>query len=1280
MQKRVFPLLILTALNLYSQGVVTTVAGTDFTFPNTPIRAINAPLGSSNGVASDSKGNVYVADRANSQVVRISPDGSLIVVAGNGVAGFSGDGGPATAASMVSPNAVAVDAADNLYISENNHIRKVSGGTIATIATFNGAPGSLALDAAGNLYVLELSQVLKMSGGTFVAIAGTGEAGFSGDGGPATSALFNVPNGIAVDSAGNLYISDFLNGRVRKVSGGIITTVAGKGMGTFVGDGGPATSASLSPQALTLDSAGNLYIADGPRVRKVSGGIITTIAGNGIQSFSGDGGPATSASFYLSTGLCLDPAGNLYIADAPDERIRRVNSKGVIDTIAGNGSFRFSGDGGPATSATLNLDQVYPAGLALDSSGNLYIADTDNKRVRKVSGGVITTVAGGTFGDAGGDGGPATSARLLRPSALAVDPAGNLYISDFGLGVGLVRIVSGGIITSLSTTGEPLTSPDSLAVDSAGNLYATDRYSNRVYKVSKGVVTVVAGTGKQGFSGDGGAATSATFAGTIGLAVDAAGSIYLADYNNRRIRKVSGGIVTTVAGNGKPGFSGDGGPATDATLSAPFGVVVDTSGNLYIADSNRIRKVSGGIITTVAGSVAAGFSGDGGLATNAALALPTRMVVDSSGALLIADTLNHRVRKVLPAPPTVQASPSQMQFSAASAGAPPVVQTISFSGAVPGLALSTSTQNGASWLHVSPQSGATPRLIEVSADPTNLTPGTYTGTIAITAPDAAPPLSMVTATFNVTEAQAPKLAIDKQSLSFPFPKDGAPRSRPLRVSNDGGGTLPFTAQVITTTGGSWLSVSPASGQVLPSAPVTLTVTANPSGLAPGTYSGSLTVAAGEDVQTVPVVMTISAINQAILLSQTGLSFLGVSQGGIVPLQKFGVINIGASVVNWTVSKSTLSGGPDWLQVGTSSGSTDAAALTVPTVGVSVNPASLAAGKYYGLVQVDAPGAANSPQVITVFLQVLAAGSDIGAVAQPAEVLFNASAAGGSPGSQDLLLYNIASAAKSFRASVATDPGLNVVVLPTDGTLDPQQPTRMIVQPFTDGLKAGIYNATVTLQFSDGRVRSLKVSVAVAAVGSSGLAARAAGASCTPTQLLTALTTLGQSFVVSAGWPVALGVDVQDDCGIPLDTGSVSVSFSNGDPPLSLTPVKGGHWETTWMIGSPSSQVVIKLRAADPQGSLLGERQVSGALQAQTDPPVFDKPGIVSTASGQPFVPLAPGSIMSIYGQRLAQAVQTGGSVPMPTTLQNTSVLIGGRLAARGRTGKNFSETCDLHTV
>jgi sugar lactone lactonase YvrE len=339
---------------------------------------------------------------------------------------------------------------------------------------------------------------------------------------------------------------------------GDINTVAGGGPYVL---GGLALNTDLvSPDGVAVDTSGNFYIAEymENRIDKVTAatGLITVVAGNNGEGSSGDGGAATAAQLYYPTGVAVDAAGNIYIADSGNDRVREVTaSNGIITTVAGTGTAGFSGDGGSATSAELND----PLGVAVDGNGNIYIADNGNERIRKVN------VSTGTISSVAGNGGVGT---------------------NFG---------------SLATeTG--LWSPEALAVDAAGDVYIAITYHNQIGMVSAstGIITLVAGNGARGFYGDGGSATSAEFAISIcamaGVAVDAAGNVYIGDYANNRIRKVtaSTGIITTIAGGGSEEFSGDGGPATSASLHWPIGVAADAEGNVYFADygNNRIRVVA----------------------------------------------------------------------------------------------------------------------------------------------------------------------------------------------------------------------------------------------------------------------------------------------------------------------------------------------------------------------------------------------------------------------------------------------------------------------------------------------------------------------------------------------------------------------------------------------------------------------------------------------------------------------------------------------------------------
>jgi sugar lactone lactonase YvrE len=352
-------------------------------------------------------------------------------------------------------------------------------------------------------------------------------------------------------------------------------------------------------------------------------GIITTVAGHGTAGYSGDGGPATNAAMNAPNSVVSDASGNLFIVDCNNQRIRKVSANGVITTVAGNGSAGYSGDGGPATNASMNT----PNGIAIDASGNLFISDGYNNRIRKVDqNGIITTVAGNGTAGYSGDGGLAINARLYNTVGLAVDASGNLFIADC--------------------------------------------YNYRIRKVStNGIITTVAGNGVQSYSGDGGAAINASLNNPYDVVVDDAGNLFIADLSNNRVRKVNtNGIISTVAGNGSSSYSGDGGAATSAGFNSPTGVALDASGNLFIADywAYRVRKVNtSGIISTVAGNGTAGYSGDGGVATNANLGKPWKAWVDSAGNMFIAEYGNNTIRKV-----TGSSSPTLTiaNVSAANAG------------------------------------------------------------------------------------------------------------------------------------------------------------------------------------------------------------------------------------------------------------------------------------------------------------------------------------------------------------------------------------------------------------------------------------------------------------------------------------------------------------------------------------------------------------------------------------------------------------------------------------
>ncbi len=637
------------------------------------------------GVAVGPDGALYISHRSKNRIRKVRSDGVITTIAGNGIAGYSGDGGPALEASLNFPAGLTFDASGNLYIADrNNHrVRKVD------------------------------------PDGLITTVAGDGVADWGGDNGPAVEAHLNYPSDVAVGPEGHLYISDRSNNRIRKVDAdGIITTVAGLGIPDFGGDFGLARDALLKyPFGIHLDAEGNLYVADrgNNRVRKVdSRGIITTIAGDGMHSYGGDYGPAIQASLAYPTDVVTDEAGNLYIADRNNNRIRKVDPFGVITTFMGTGKTHYNGDNEIAAETNLHL----PFALALRDNRDLIVVDRSNFRVRtaNIHDQAVRTVAGNGESLFKGDGGPGRGATLGAPTGIGVDSRGNVIFSE-KLHHRIRMVYPNGIIDTFAGTGSlgnegnggpareaSIQMPSSLAIDEQDNVYVTVRQGNSwIIRIidADGIIRRFAGNGKQGREGDGGPAREASFFTISDIAADGKGRLYIADAINKNIRQVGpDGIITavvgaeqlqaldeevhpsglalkddgdiyfsdsgsskirkfdretgrieTVAGTGDFEDYGDGGPALKAGIRSPRGLAFGPDGALYVAEtqSARIRKIDkAGRITTVVGTGEPGFSGDGGPATQAQVKNPFHLAFDDRGNLYFTDQDNHRVRKVDP--------------------------------------------------------------------------------------------------------------------------------------------------------------------------------------------------------------------------------------------------------------------------------------------------------------------------------------------------------------------------------------------------------------------------------------------------------------------------------------------------------------------------------------------------------------------------------------------------------------------------------------------------------
>ena len=761
---------------IWAQNTVETIAGGG---PNN-LPALKASLGYPSSIALDGAGNLYVANPNYGRVFKVDTTGNVTVFAGNEAqGGIPTDGGPATGARLILPTGVAVDSSGDIFIADRTDckIREVVAqtGIISTVAGtgvcyYNGDggpatsgelnnPSGVAVDKSGNIFIADTNNCLirevSANTGTISTLAGTPpnqngilSCGYSGDGGLATSARVWFPNGVAVDGSGNVFIADTSSCAIRVVSAstGIISTVAGTGSCGYSGDGGPATTAQINlPDGVIVDGSGNIFIADTSNcvIRKVasSNAHISTVAGDYSVGcgYSGDDGPATSATLYQPQSVAVEKSGDIVIADYGNSVLREVSiSTGNISTFAGVavpdpdqggqmvGFPSYSGDGYVATDAQIGFlnDTPWSADLATDHSGNVFFSDTANDVIREVSAatGIITTVAGNGFVGFSGEGRAATSAELWDPRGVTVDGAGNIFIVDSGNCVVRKVSASTGIISTVAGTppdssgnyycgyagdGGPATSAQlypidllspagGVAVDSSGNIFIADTGNNVIRKVtaSTGIITTVAGIANSLGSGrgDGGPATSATMFAPYGVAVDSSDNIFIADTGDYVIREVMAvnGNIYTVAGNiglGR-GYSGDGGPADLAQLGFTFGLFLDPAGNLFIPDPANcvIREVSAstGIISTVAGTgnpmgtYYCGYSGDGGPALSAVFDNPGAAGAGSSGDLVVLD--NVRVRSIAG---LVQESgagavvfPSSLTFPAAVIGTPDTLSTI----------------------------------------------------------------------------------------------------------------------------------------------------------------------------------------------------------------------------------------------------------------------------------------------------------------------------------------------------------------------------------------------------------------------------------------------------------------------------------------------------------------------------------------------------------------------------------------------------------------------------
>ncbi len=603
------------------------------------------------------------------------------------LAGYPGSGsadGVGGNAQFYNPSSVTVDNSGNVFVADsgNNTIRMITpGGLVDTIAGFGGSPGSsngagnrarftnpfgVAVATNGDVYVADSSnntiRKITPEGTNWVVTTIAGLVGSSGRAdGTNNSARFRSPHGVATDNAGNIYVADSWNNTIRKITpvgtNWVVNTIAGMAGSQGSTDGVGGNARFNDPTTVAIDSFGNLYVADQDNytVRKGNpAGLVSTLAGQAGNLGTNDG-TGTNALFSSPYGVAVDDIGNVYVSDSDGETIRKVSPAGIVVTLAGTANAFGSADG-----VGSNARFWGSSGVAVDGVGNVYVADTQNGEVRKVtSAGIVRTIAGSV--SPGSVDGIGSSARFSGPARLAVDGAGNVYVADTKnhvireiTSLGMVSTIAGSAGNAGSADGigsdARFNSPHGVAVDSAGSVYVADSGNSTIRKITAaGVVSTVAGLAGNSGSADGTGST-VRFNNPRGIAMDSAGNVYVADTDNHTIRKVtSAGAASTLAGSATNSGSADG-AGSNARFYCPNGITVDSAGNVYVADSNNatIRKVTPwGAVTTIAGHAGYGGSTDG-TGNVARFYYPLDVAVNNEGNLYAPDYLSATIRKVTP--------------------------------------------------------------------------------------------------------------------------------------------------------------------------------------------------------------------------------------------------------------------------------------------------------------------------------------------------------------------------------------------------------------------------------------------------------------------------------------------------------------------------------------------------------------------------------------------------------------------------------------------------------
>ena len=1262
-----FAVLSTSALLAQSAGtnLITTLAGTDASL-GTSADALAVPLPPSpwGKPAIDATGNIYFALSNQHTVLKLTPAGRLERFAGNGFAKFAGDGGRASLASLNFPRDIAIDSRGIIYIADNGNkrIRRVlPSGVIDTLAggglvvpTASGValaaasltnPAAITVDGTDNLYLtIDEFSIARIDYGSAQIRLYAGAPGTSGIpvSGAIAAARFRFVSSLSADKAGNLYLTDSAAISLSRIMPAGRLEVLTTRSATF-----------SAPVDVAVDPAGTVYFAQlGSAViwRLQPNNNVEVFAGDVVrEGFTPSGTPRDRALFGDELRLALDTRGNLIVADRRNARLRRVS--GVVDSLAGSNP-NYAGEAGPATAAIFYA----PAAIAQNRAGTYYFSDTAARIVFSVdSKGVIRRFAGnGILNAPFTDGRAALEGTFGSPNGVAVDIAGNVYVADDDcairrIGSDNAMRLHAGIPNLCGDSKDGTALKDArfgrlrgLTIDGGGNMFVTDITNHKVWRIgTDSVVRTFAGTGSPGTTTSL-PAVQAALNTPLAVAVAADGVVYIADQlNNRLVRVGTDGRLTTVAGIGQRASTGDNGPATSAAVNLPSGVAVDSAGNIYLSElgGHRVRRISPvGIITAYAGTGFPGPRGDGAIATAAQLRSPADLLLNPAGELLIADRDNGRIRLILNGAPAVR-------FSTAPVTVNPVAGQFATRGTIelptpfPGLAFEASVRN-APWLTVSPPRGTLPATLFYETNSAGLAAGDYTGQIVVTVSSATPRESLIPITLRVPAPPTRPFLISGNARLTLSAIRGGSAQQTVPISNPGASPITITA---SSNRGEFLTVSPAQLIISSGETASFTVTAAAGTLAPGTYSGVTTYTAGNTVSTVNVSFNVSAGRPRLLLSQTGLSFRAVSGGAVPPAQ----IIYATPPERLTVQAITITGTP-WLS----------AAIAGNQIAVKVNPQELPTGDHFGRVVVFDSAAPAIRQVVTVLLQILAPGTDPGPEVFPSALLYTATV-GGEVAGQDVELVLPTNRSASFSATGATfggEPWLSF--FPSGGSVSGSSPARITVQPDLTGLAPGVFRGNVTLQLDDGQTRT--VSILAVITPSAAKSADRQASSCSNTGLFPQVLAPAANFGVSVGEPVRLAARVVDGCGNlhqPESGGSAGVSVTGiGTQVVNPTHIGSGVWEGAVTPSAIQAAATLTFLGIFSRGTFLqlGAEKVNGGITSAPRPVVFND-SLTDAASFQFGVPVAPGTLVSLFGANLSAANAVPSALPLPTVLADVEV-------------------------